>query len=166
MPKICIITDCVNYNHGRGLCDKHYKLWQRQQRPEYSIWLEVKRRCYNPNFKDFKNYGGRGIKMCDEWKSSFSNFYNSLGQRPTPKHQIDRIDNEGNYEPDNCRWATRREQANNKRNNRLVTIHGKTKTFSGWSDETGLSRELIRDRYYKGHRGNRLLIPKIIRGEK
>jgi hypothetical protein len=83
--------------------------------PEYRVWAAMKRRCCNPNVWNFHRYGGRGIRMCDEWRDSFAAFYAHIGQRPSAQHSVDRIDNNGNYEPGNVRWATRQQQRANQR---------------------------------------------------
>jgi hypothetical protein len=94
---------------------------------EYKIWLHMKSRCSNPDDPHFADYGGRGIKVCERWENSFSNFLSDMGNRPSKMHSIDRFpDNNGGYSPDNCRWATREEQSRNKRNNRIVSYKGKT----------------------------------------
>lgn len=82
---------------------------------EYNIWCHMKSRCYNTNVKRYQDWGGRGITVCDRWKNSFENFIQDMGKRPTSFHSIDRKDNNGNYEPSNCRWATKIEQSQNKR---------------------------------------------------
>lgn len=106
--------------------------------PEYGVWLAMRRRCYNQNFAQYADYGGRGISVCDRWRHSYTNFIADMGYRPTPKHTIDRKDNDKDYSPDNCRWVLRVEQANNKRNNRIITAFGRDLTPAQWSKEYGI----------------------------
>jgi hypothetical protein len=115
----------------------------------YSVWRSMKRRCQNPACKDYPNYGGRGIKVCPEWQS-FMGFYVCMGDRPD-NLTIDRIDNDGNYCPQNCRWATRSEQNANRssdyryfnRSPRLITWAGSTRRITAWARITGISRHAI-----------------------
>lgn len=104
------------------------------ERPlEYHSWLAMIQRCHNENCKDYKNYGGRGIEVCDMWRSSFEAFFMSIGPRPKPDYTIERIDTNGNYEPGNVRWATRAEQTRNQRSNVKLTLDGITQTVAEWS---------------------------------
>lgn len=100
--------------------------------PEYGVWANMKTRCYNPNHSSYKRYGGRGIVVCGAWIDSFPQFFKDMGPRPSSQHSIDRVNNNGNYEPSNCKWSTRKEQQNNTRTNRFITINGETKTASQW----------------------------------
>lgn len=101
----------------------------------YDIWIQMRMRCSNPRNKRWGDYGGRGITVCDRW-ASFDNFLSDMGDRPRGR-SLDRIDNNGPYSPENCRWANRREQANNTRSNRLVSVGGKTQSVSAWLRELG-----------------------------
>ena len=99
----------------------------------YEVWKTMKQRCYNPNNKSYKNYGGRGISICDEWKNNFMSFYNwSIENNYKEGLSIDRINVNGNYEPSNCRWTTRVVQQNNTRVNKYFTINNETKTLADW----------------------------------
>ena len=93
---------------------------------EYGVWKALNQRCTNPHNGQYKDYGGRGIKVCERWRNSFDNFFNDMGKRPSPRHTIERKDNGGDYTPDNCAWATRKEQNRNTRRNSIFTVGGKT----------------------------------------
>lgn len=114
---------------------------------ENRIWRGIKDRCYNPNRPEYKRYGGRGIKMCDEWKNDFTAFYKDMGNRPSPQHSVDRIDQDGDYEPSNCRWATRVEQQNNMRGNVYVQYGGEVLTLGQLWRKT----EVCRSTFYSWH---------------
>ena len=105
---------------------------------EYSIWAGIKQRCFDISSPAYHHYGGRGITMCDKWKDSFENFLVDMGTRASPKHTIERIDNDGPYSPENCKWATMKEQANNRRNSRIITCHNKSQTVTQWAEELNL----------------------------
>lgn len=102
---------------------------------EHAIWSMIIQRCCNPKQKAFPRYGGRGILICDKWKNDFQQFYKDMGPRPSKGHSIDRIDNNKNYEPSNCRWATAKEQSVNSSIPKLVTFNGKTQNLSEWARE-------------------------------
>lgn len=125
-----------------------------QVKPPYSkrlknVWWNIKRRCYDERSDSFVNYGARGIGMCDLWRYDFYAFQDWAFQSGYDEHApqgvctIERIDNNKGYSPDNCRWATAREQANNRRNNFNVTFYGKTKTVSDWARELGLDKTTL-----------------------
>lgn len=102
--------------------------------PEHNTWLNIKSRCsLRRRLPIYKDYWGRGISVCERWLESFENFYSDMGPRPSKHHSIDRIDNNGNYEPGNCRWATTKEQSVNRRNNHYIEFNGQRKTITQWS---------------------------------
>ncbi len=113
---------------------------------EYIIYLGIKARCLNKNSDSYGDYGGRGITICDRWLECFENFYADMGDRPSMEYSIHRVDNDGNYEPGNCIWATIDVQANRKRNNRILPFNGESLTISEWSKKTGLPRSTIKNR--------------------
>lgn len=110
---------------------------------EYSTWADIKTRCGNKNNSAYNRYGGRGIKVCDRWVNSFENFVLDMGLKPSKEHSIDRIDNDKGYSPDNCRWATRQEQARNKRTTMYAEIGGVKKRVVEWIEELGVSRRKV-----------------------
>ena len=117
---------------------------------EYSIWTNMKDRCLNAKGIAYKDWGGRGITLCDEWAGSFEKFYQDMGPRPSPEHELDRENNDGPYCKANCRWAVKLVQANNKRNNVHVTINGETLTVAQWSRVSGVRDNVIHKRLKRG----------------
>jgi hypothetical protein len=114
--------------------------------PEYNTWSLVIGRCENPHNACFSYYGGRGIKMCRRWRHSFETFLADMGPRPSSVHTLDRINNDGDYEPQNCRWATRTQQSRNQRNNHLIEFKGRLAPVAELAAEQGLSPDLVYDR--------------------
>lgn len=116
--------------------------------PIYQLWQNMLNRCRNQNMEAFKNYGGRGITVCDRWLS-FENFYADMGDRP-PGKSLDRLDNDKGYSPENCAWRTRKEQGLNTRVNRLVTIEGVTQPLGYWCQHYGVPRKRVTSRLQRG----------------
>jgi hypothetical protein len=115
---------------------------------EYKVWCGMLERCENPNANGFHNYGGRGIAVCERWHT-FANFYNDMGDRPHGK-SLDRIDNDGDYEPGNVRWADKRAQGRNRRTNRILTINEVSKCIVEWAESEHISSLLIWQRLTRG----------------
>ena len=126
--------------------------------PLYKMWAGMIARCSNKNLREWKHYGGRGISVCERWKS-FDLFLEDMGELPFDGAEIDRIDNDSGYSPENCRWATRSDQCNNTRQNVFVTICGETKTVAQWARMSGVADKTIRNRLRAGVIGRMLLKP-------
>jgi hypothetical protein len=117
--------------------------------PIYGAWFSMKHRCLNPNNPFYHHYGGRGISVCPRWLENFENFLEDMGDRPEGM-SLDRIDVNGNYEPGNCRWATWKEQQNNRRDNRFIEFNRKTQSLAAWGRELGIHEDTLRWRLKTG----------------
>lgn len=166
----CIIGSCSNPGLARQMCGMHYARWTRNnddlamERPpqrggplthgmsysrEYCVWRNMLKRCLDPSHKGWHNYGGKGVKVCDRWLHSFENFYEDVGPRPKG-YQLDRINSNGNYCPENCRWTDLVTQRRNSKNIRPITVDGETKLMHEWAATSGIKIQTIRarlDRY-------------------
>lgn len=117
--------------------------------PEYGTWQAMLSRCINQNDGSFPDYGGRGIQVCKRWIESFQNFLDDVGLRPTGK-TLDRINNDGNYEPNNCHWATKKQQARNTRTNRWIEFNGQKKVLAQWADDLEIAPNVLVQRLKRG----------------
>jgi hypothetical protein len=156
-PFECMITSvkvgtkscgCLAIKVTKETATKHGK----SNTKEYRAWMAAKNRCYNENDHNYNDWGGRGIKMYDGWVNDFQAFFDYIGKAPSKKHSLDRYPNNdsGHYEPGNVRWATTKQQANNKRDNRIISYNGLSKTIREWSEETGMPYAVIQGRDNRG----------------
>lgn len=144
----CIHTEMIsNLNRSHGACSNKKT---RGVFSEYIIWCGMKSRCFNAKNKRFTDYGGRGIRVCNRWIHSFPNFLADMGKKPTKKHTLERKNNNGNYTPRNCRWATIREQQHNRRDNRILTHNGKSLCMEVWAGMLGCKGGTIFQRLKRG----------------
>ena len=136
---------------------------------EYRSWVEMKRRCYDTKRKDFKNYGERGVAVCNRWldkKDGYTNFLCDMGRKPDKSYTIGRTDNNGNYCPENCEWQSTKLQNRNRRNTILLTCSGKTMSLPDWAEELGVSRRRLYQRYVAGWDTEQILTKQYGRGIK
>ncbi len=123
--------------HNRLMAKNGHTIHNKSKTPIYRVWSGMITRCYNPKFVHYKDYGGRGITVCDEWRNDFMVFYNDMYEGYKKGLELDRVEVNGNYEKKNCRWATQKENARNKRNTFYLTVDGNTKPLSQWAEEQG-----------------------------
>lgn len=149
-----LLCNVVNMRSTSCGCRSRDPLDERKLNPvwpsEYEAWHGIKRRCYGRNTKVFARYGGRGISVCQRWLDSFDAFLADMGPKPSPWHSIDRINNDGNYEPGNCRWATSTEQNRNRSNNLILTNNGESMPLSQWAERIGLPVSALAKRIDSG----------------
>lgn len=148
-----------NVTHGFTRKDYPY-------RDIFMIWKKMKERCTNKNAKEYHNYGGRGISVHHEWADDFESFRTGVGPRPTKKHSLDRINNDGNYEPGNVRWATRKVQQNNRRDSVILTWNGETKPIMDWVEHLGIKHATLFGRYKAGWPVEKILGEPVFKGRR
>lgn len=129
--------------YGDEVRGKATRTHGQSKHPLYLVWQAMNRRCHLLTDESYHRYGARGISVCQRWRHDFAAFFSDMGDRPTPQHTLDRIDNNGNYEPSNCRWATRAEQSCNRRSNRVFTHNGESKCLAEWARAYGIHRSAL-----------------------
>jgi len=140
----CLANDATAARNRRNATHRMSKS------PTYLCWYSMRQRCNNTHHQAYAKYGGRGITVCERWEHSFENFLEDMGPRPSAEHSIDRIENDGNYDPENCRWASATQQGRNKHNNVLLSCHGDTMCQSEWAERIGITPEGLSARINRG----------------
>ena len=128
--------------------------------PDYDLWQGMKARCYQKGHKNYADYGGRGIKVCDRWVNDFAAFNADMGDRPSKAHSLDRIKNDKDYEPGNCKWSTQKQQTRNTRRSTTITIDGISKTVAEWCELHGIPSSRVYHRLKAGKTGRDALFAK------
>lgn len=185
--RLCSVPGCGRKHYGHGFCIQHWAKWKKYGDPLYyktppsvtelkqthfDTWLSWKSmldRCNNQNSPGYRNYGGRRIKVCEEWadrEKGFERFLADMGERPSARskkgrliYSLDRIDTNGDYTKENCRWATFKEQNRNRRTNVIVEYNGEAHTLIEWSEKTGIPYKVLVQRKYYGWDVGRLFLP-------
>lgn len=177
--RICKSEGCSNPYYARGYCRKHYKFYLRkglikkknkvekvkhgyEGTPIYVCWCNMKARCSNPNLKEYKNYGGKGIKVCEQWEASFESFLADMGERPGKEYSLDRIDPDKDYCPENCRWTITSVQSHNKVMDQVYEYNGKRLTLSQWIDEIKTNGKNISNGLVKFKKQNRRELKQLV----
>lgn len=155
------LCNCGNYTEVRGfdlkrnhtkscgcLAEKNALKHGKRNSKEYNSWRAMKDRCYNTSNLKYKDYGGRGIEICNRWLESFENFLEDMGEKPKG-YSIDRIDNNGNYTPENCRWRSSKEQSYNKRNTLIIEHNNELRNLSEWSQILNIPYNTLKSRFYR-----------------
>lgn len=170
--KKCSIKECGRKHNSKGYCELHYRRYRKRGDPHtvlktgvigervgtykhgktltpiYKVWMNMRARCKYPTSNGYKNYGGRGIKVCDRWQE-FQNFLEDMCDKTSEGLTLDRIDNDGDYEPSNCRWATIEEQAINKRSTIFVELNGQQVKLQELSEQTGIDYHKLHNRIFR-----------------
>lgn len=130
---------------------KKYIHHGRSKTPEYFSWINAKARCHKKTHPRYKDWGGRGIEVCEKWRYDFSAFFKDMGEKPSGNYSLDRIDNAKGYEPGNCRWATPKQQSTNRPSwTNIITFNGVSKTMTDWAEYVGIGRKTLYDRFENG----------------
>lgn len=130
---------CIHSQMMRDTFTTHGATIDNKRRPEYIAWNMMRQRCYNEKSKNYLQWGGRGITVCDRWRNSFENFFEDMGERPSKFHSLDRIENNGIYELSNCKWSTKSEQAINRRSTKWYEYNGERKILKDWATKFGVA---------------------------
>ena len=136
---------CLNLEIRSRICVERNTTHGMSGSRTHRIWCNIFTRCENKKALSYAKYGAKGVSICAQWRT-FENFLTDMGKCPSPRHTIDRVNPKGNYEPGNCRWATMKQQQNNRSNNRKITFNGRTMTLQQWADKTGIDRKTISGR--------------------
>lgn len=157
---VCVADGCDLPAVAKNVCNTHYyrlkthgdpnfvkvKMHGKSGHPLFSTWVSMRQRCRDPHANRSHKYIEKGIRVCLRWDESFENFLEDMESGYKKGLTLDRIDNDGDYEPSNCRWATQKQQANNRDTNHLLTLNGETRTLAEWSEETGIKYTTILQR--------------------
>lgn len=152
---------CLQRDVLRARVTKHGATAGRKPPREYYIWQNMRSRCRNPKNQVYAYYGGRGVTICDRWFESFEAFMADMGPRPSRQHSVERDDNDGPYSPENCRWATKKEQARNTRRSRVIWVRGEPRVLAEIAETTGICEATIRERVERGWPSHMIDAPKV-----